>query len=104
MISRLILVVVDDEMPAIGNKGKVFCPFVEYDWDSGHVQVCVGVKSAALNPSYLVVIKRFNVIHASVDPVVLGGSRLAFSSKRRDKYLATATRGKHMDWRRHTNQ
>ena len=33
-------------MPALGNKGKVFCSFVEYHWDSARAWDRVEAKSA----------------------------------------------------------
>jgi hypothetical protein len=38
------------EMPAVGNKGKVFCSFVEYHWESDGIQERVDFKRATLNP------------------------------------------------------
>jgi len=38
------------KMPALGNKGKVFCSFVEYHWESGGIQDRLDVKRAAFSP------------------------------------------------------
>jgi hypothetical protein len=85
------------EMPALGNKGKVFCSFVEYHWDSRDVQHSLHFKRAILNPSYIQVTKRLNVILASVEVGLSGGNRLAFSSKRPGRYWPAATRDKRVD-------
>jgi hypothetical protein len=84
-------------MPALGNKGKVFCSFVEYHWDSGDDWDCLSVKNVALNSSYMYVNIGLNVISPSVDLGPSGGNRLAFSSKRQRRYRPAPTRGKHMD-------
>jgi hypothetical protein len=52
------------EMPALGNKGKVFCSFVEYHWDSGRAFPSADVKSAALSASYSKENKSLTVILA----------------------------------------
>jgi hypothetical protein len=84
-------------MPALGNKGKVFCSFVEYHWDSGDGQNCLQVKCAIVNPSYNSVNKRLNVIPASVDVASSGGNRLALSSKRKGGYWPAARRDRRVD-------
>jgi len=81
-------------MPALGNKGKVFCSFVEYHWDSGPAFARVDVKSAALGSSYSKENKRLNVILALTEAGLAGGNRLAFSTKRQGKCWPLTARDK----------
>src|ERR1700683_1406882 len=45
------LPILGSETPALGNKGKVFCSFVEYHWDSARAWYRRGAKSAGFRSS-----------------------------------------------------
>ena len=70
------------EMPALGNKGKVFCSFVAYHWDSARAWDCLDSQCAAWSPCYSKENKRLNVILALTEVDWSGGNRLAFSTER----------------------
>jgi hypothetical protein len=91
-------------MPALGNKGKVFCSFVEYHWDSALAWDPWDAKSAGLSHVYSKENKILTSILSSAEVGSPGGSRLAFSTKRQGRYRPLEARNRHTDWRRHINQ
>jgi hypothetical protein len=90
-------------MPALGNKGKVFCSFVEYHWDPGRAFGRVDVKSAALSSSYSKENKGLEAILALTELGLAGGNRLAFSTRRQGKCRPLTARDNQSDRRRRIN-
>jgi hypothetical protein len=90
-------------MPALGNKGKVFCSFVEYHWDSGRAFRRANVRRAALSASYSKENKSLTVILALTEVGLARGNRLAFSTRRQGKCRRLTARDKHKDPRRRIN-
>jgi len=51
LVAWIGLPILGSEMPALGNKGKVFCSFVEYHWDSARAWHRGDAKSADFGSS-----------------------------------------------------
>src|SRR5580704_1948913 len=92
------------EMPALGNKGKVFCSFVEYHWDSGCLWTLWMSKERGLNHLYNEENKTLNVILALKQVGLACGNRLASSTRRPGMHRPRTARDKPRDGRRRFNR
>jgi hypothetical protein len=78
---RVALPSLRGEMPTLGNKGKVFCSFVEYHWETEATQVFLDSNGVVQRFHHILVKKRLTGSICIISRDSARGNHLAFSSK-----------------------